>query len=136
MMSSDLAGSPSPRNVHVSLRSPPHQTRLVKRWINIFERARRQVIDVLREHRLCCFVSVNLGDTGLTERRFEAHDVEVAGATLHVAVLDRPHAATWAGIERWIKEVAAKDGTSANDHQDLRCTAAREAQEGVRSAER
>jgi len=36
-----------------------------------------------------------------------------------------------AGVERWIKKVAAKDGASANEHQDLRRAATREAQEGV-----
>ncbi len=36
-----------------------------------------------------------------------------------------------AGVKCWIEQVAAKDGTSANEDQDLRRAAAREAQEGV-----
>ena len=36
-----------------------------------------------------------------------------------------------AGVECWIEQVAAQDGASANEHQDLRCAAPREAQEGV-----
>jgi len=36
-----------------------------------------------------------------------------------------------AGVECWIEQVAAKDGASANEHQDLRRAATREAQEGV-----
>jgi hypothetical protein len=38
--------------------------------------------------------------------RLETHAVEAAGATLDVAVLDRPHAATWPGIESWIVAAA------------------------------
>ena len=36
-----------------------------------------------------------------------------------------------AGVECWIEQVAAQDGAGANEDQDLRRTAAREAQEGV-----
>lgn len=38
--------------------------------------------------------------------RMERHEVRAAGATLDVVLLDRPHAATWPGIERWIARAA------------------------------
>lgn len=38
--------------------------------------------------------------------RLEMRTIDAAGATLDVAVLDRPHAATWAGIETWLSAAA------------------------------
>lgn len=38
--------------------------------------------------------------------RMERHEVRAAGATLDVVLLDRPRAATWPGIERWITRAA------------------------------
>ena len=38
--------------------------------------------------------------------RLERHTIDVDGAKLHVAILDRPHAATWPGLERWITAAA------------------------------
>jgi hypothetical protein len=36
----------------------------------------------------------------------ETHTIDAAGATLDVAILDRPHAATWPGIEKWVADAA------------------------------
>jgi hypothetical protein len=38
--------------------------------------------------------------------QIETRTIDVAGAALDVAVLDRPHAATWTGIEAWIAAAA------------------------------